>query len=87
MDKFLLLPSGVDFLHYCLDNKNDKRIQTFIDSLLDLHASLPSILETHLETIKSYLSGGQSFEDFCQEGKQIFQKQFNSIIVLFSVQI
>ncbi|CAF4080946.1 unnamed protein product, partial [Rotaria magnacalcarata] len=60
----LVLPSGIHFHHYCLDESNKKRIQAFLDTLFDPHQSFSTTIEKHLTTIKSYISGGQSFEDF-----------------------
>ncbi|CAM4976530.1 unnamed protein product [Rotaria socialis] len=60
----LVLPSGIHFHHYCLDENNKKRIQAFLDTLFDPHQSFSTTIEKHLTTIKSYISGGQSFEDF-----------------------
>ncbi|CAF3978084.1 unnamed protein product [Rotaria sordida] len=63
----VLLPSGIHFRNYCLDDNNEKRIQTILDTLFDPHQSLPVTIEKHLTTIKSYLSGELSFEEFLRK--------------------
>ncbi|CAF3003113.1 unnamed protein product [Rotaria sp. Silwood2] len=67
MENPVLLPSGIHFRNYCLDDNNEKRVQTFLDTLFDPHQSLSITIEKHLTTIKSYISGGQPFEEFCKE--------------------
>ena len=44
--------------------QDEKRVQT----LLDPHRSLTEIVQKDLSTIKEYISGGQGFEEFCEEG-------------------
>jgi hypothetical protein len=48
--------------------QDEKRVQTLLDVLFDPHQSLSETIQKHLLTIKSYLSGEQSFEEFCKEG-------------------
>jgi hypothetical protein len=65
------LPTGAHFQNYCL--QDEKRVQSLLDVLFDPHQSLPDTIQKHLPIIKSYLSGGQSFEEFCKEGKFFFK--------------
>ncbi len=61
MDNSVSLPTDA-----CL--QDEKRVQTLLDVLFDPHQSLSETIQKHLLTIKSYLSGEQSFEEFCKEG-------------------
>jgi hypothetical protein len=65
----IALPSGADFRDYY--SQDATRVQKVLDILFDPHQSLPETIQKHLTTIKSYLSGTQSFEDFCQEGRYL----------------
>lgn len=69
MENLTILPSVSQFRDYCLDHKNEQRVQKFLDYLFDPHQSFPLIIQKHLTTIKSYLTGGESFEEFCKEGE------------------
>jgi len=71
VDNPVLLPTGTHFQDYCL--QDEKRVQTLLDILFDPHQSLPETIQKHLTTIKLYLSGGQSFEEFCKEGRFFFK--------------
>ncbi len=61
MDNSTSLPTGA-----CL--QDEKRVQVLLDILFDPHQSLSETIQKHLITIKSYLSGEQTFEEFCKEG-------------------
>jgi hypothetical protein len=76
-------PSSLYFHDYCL--YDEKRAQTLLDTLFDPHKSLPETIQKHMPTIKSYLSNGQSFEDFCKEGKtNLYYKKLPRIsLILF----
>ena len=56
---------------YCL--QDETHVQRLLDVLFDPHQSLPGTIQKHLSTIKSCLSGGQPFEEFCNEGRLIFR--------------
>ncbi len=65
------LPSGAHLHDNYLHDEN--RVQKLLDILFDPHQSLPETIQKYLTTIKSYLSGTESFEDFCNEGTSLFE--------------
>lgn len=67
MDPSMSLPSAVFFDEYCTHNAY--RAQRILDGIFDPHESLRETMRKHLTRIKSYISGQQTFEDFCRESK------------------
>ena len=80
MKHIALLPAGIHFRNYCLDDNNEKRVQAYLDCLLDPHQPLSVTIQKHLLKIKSYLSGDEPFEIFLNQGEiallNIFVMQF-----------
>ena len=67
MDSSVSLPSAVFFYEYCMHNA--PRAQRILDEIFDPHESLDETIRKHLTRIKSYISGQQTFDDFCRESK------------------
>jgi len=75
------LPTAVQFSAYCL--QDEKYAQTFLDILFDEQQSLPDLIEKYLPIIKSYITGGQPWDEFCQQS--IFNKYLFILSVFFVV--
>ena len=71
-DNPVSLPTGVCFRDYC--EQNESYAQSLLDILFDPHSSLPETLDKHLATIKSYITGGRVFEEFCLQGDLLFDE-------------
>ncbi|CAF1166334.1 unnamed protein product [Adineta ricciae] len=74
MDPSVSLPSPVFFYEYCMHNPS--RAQRILNEIFDPHVSLRETITKHLTRIKSYISGQQTFDDFCRK----MQKCNNSVL-------
>lgn len=60
------LPTGVCFRDYC--EQDETYARSLLDILFDPRVSLDETMDKHLGTVKSYLSGGRAFDEFCNQG-------------------
>ncbi|UJR26814.1 hypothetical protein I4U23_008127 [Adineta vaga] len=77
MDKQISLPSSIFFQDYCLYNPS--RAHKIIDRILDPVQSFAETIQKYSSILKSYISGSQTFEDFCNE----VRKYNNSVLCGF----
>ena len=73
------LPNSRSFRDYCLNNES--YAQSLLDRLLNSQQSFPNIITKHLSTLKSYITGGQSFEEYSNQSSSFIVYRIVSIFL------